>query len=144
MSKYQRLALVALAVVLAVAAFAVLRPTDDEQPERASTPAPAETGPARTQREEAKPRPEVTKIRLRGGKPVGGPRTISLRSGQTGRIDISSDVPGEVHLHGFDIEKQVAPGRPARLRFKADIDGVFELEDHQSGEQIASVEVSPR
>ena len=46
------------------------------------------------------------------------------------RIVVSSDVPDEIHLHGYDIEKEAAPGKPARFRFKADAEGAFELESH--------------
>jgi hypothetical protein len=38
----------------------------------------------------------------------------------------------------------VGPGQPARLRFTADAEGVFELELHGTGTQIATLEVRPR
>jgi hypothetical protein len=147
MSKNQRLGLAALAVVLAAAAFVVLRPTDESSTERRPTPAraPADDRPRTpADRPEAKPQPAVDVIRVRDGRPVGGPRKLAFTSGETARIDVSSDAPGEVHLHGYDIERRMAPGRPARLRFQADIEGVFELEDHESGAQLATVEVGPR
>ena len=46
------------------------------------------------------------------------------------RIVVSSDAADEIHLHGYDIEKNAAPGTPARFNFKANIEGVFEIESH--------------
>jgi hypothetical protein len=45
-------------------------------------------------------------------------------------IVVRSDVADEIHLHGYDIEKEAGPGRPARFRFKANLEGQFELESH--------------
>jgi len=148
MSRNQRLGLIAFAAVLIVAAFVLLRPTD-ENTESEEPPEPAAqtntTPPTETQRAEAKPRPpEVAEVRIRGGKPAGGSRTIGFKTGERGRIDVTTNTAGEVHLHGYDIEKPVTPGKTTRLRFKADIEGIFEFEDHDSGQQLAKVKVSPR
>ena len=43
---------------------------------------------------------------------------------------MSSDAEHEIHLHGYDIARDAAPGKPARYRFKADVEGVFEIESH--------------
>ena len=46
------------------------------------------------------------------------------------RIVVSADAHDDIHLHGYDIEKNVDPGRPARFQFKADAEGVFKIESH--------------
>ena len=46
------------------------------------------------------------------------------------RLLVSSDGNDEIHLHGYDITRNAAPGKPARFRFKADVEGVFEIESH--------------
>jgi len=43
---------------------------------------------------------------------------------------VISDAPDDIHLHGYDIEKETAPGKPARFRIEADLEGVFEIESH--------------
>jgi hypothetical protein len=48
-----------------------------------------------------------------------------------------------VHLHGYDVMVDVAPGKPARLRFKATIPGRFEVELEDRGLHIAELEVRP-
>jgi len=41
---------------------------------------------------------------------------------------VSSNVADEVHLHGYDLMRDVAPGRPLRLTFVARLSGTFDLE----------------
>jgi FtsP/CotA-like multicopper oxidase with cupredoxin domain len=72
----------------------------------------------------------VTRIRIEGGAVVGGPKTIEAEGGDTVRIVITTDAPDELHLHGYDIEREADPGRPARFRFNADAEGEFVLESH--------------
>jgi FtsP/CotA-like multicopper oxidase with cupredoxin domain len=140
MSRNQRIALVVAALVVAVVAFLIARPGDDDDgQERAAqtTPAETRTEPAgersrtETEAEPAPPpRPEVTRIRLRGGAAVGGPKRVQATKGDTVRIVVNADAPDEIHLHGYDIYEDAAPGRPARFVFRADIEGIFEIESH--------------
>jgi FtsP/CotA-like multicopper oxidase with cupredoxin domain len=139
MSRNQRIALVVVAVVVAVVAFLIARPGEDDDggSERAAQTTPAETEPRTTgERSETEtepappPKPKITRIRLRGGTVVGGVKRVQATTGDTVRILVTSDAPDELHLHGYDIYENAAPGRPARFLFRADIEGVFELESH--------------
>jgi len=56
---------------------------------------------------------------------------------------VRSDVADHVHLHGYDIMRDVAPGMPARLPFKATITGRFEVELEDRGVPIADITVTP-
>ena len=76
------------------------------------------------------PEPAVTRIRIKGGQVVGGAKRIEASTGDTVRIVVASDAPDELHLHGYDITVNSAPGQPARFQFKANLEGVFELESH--------------
>jgi hypothetical protein len=114
--------LVALAVLVAVAAFLIARPDDDE------------TEPARraTTQESVPERSRVARIRLRGGVPRGGVRSIRVKTGEAVRIVVTSDAPDEVHLHGYDITRNAGPGKPARFALEAKLEGVFEIESHEA------------
>ena len=139
MSRNQRLGLIAMTVVVLVVAFVLLRPDEQSEeppPQRATT---TQTG---TQTAEAKPQPAT--VDVRDGKPAGGVKTLQFSSGESARIDLTSNRPGEIHLHGYDLEKTLQPGKTTVVRFKADIEGIFELEDHDSGQELARVQVSPR
>jgi FtsP/CotA-like multicopper oxidase with cupredoxin domain len=142
MSRNQRIALVVAAVAVAVLAFVVAQPSDDDEggESATTTPAQTDTGPASnggatapTEAEEPPPpppEPEVTRIRLRGGSVVGGVQDIEVERGDTVRIVVTSDAADEIHLHGYDITRNPAPGQPARFRFEADAEGIFEIESH--------------
>ncbi len=137
-----RIALVAAAVAVAVLAFVIAQPGDEEDGGEgaATTPAQTETGSeasggatAPTAAEEPPPpppEPEVTQIRMRGGSVVGGAKDIEVERGDTVHIVVSSDAADEIHLHGYDITRNAAPGQPARFSFKANAEGAFEIESH--------------
>jgi len=144
MSRQQRFGLLALAVVVAVAAFVIARPGDDEDEpadtSAATVPAQTETtAPAATQPAE----PAATRIRVEGGQPAGGVEKITVKTGDTVRLTVTSDAPQEIHVHGYDIIDNAGPGSPARFRFDADIEGVFEVELEGPHTQIAELRVEP-
>jgi hypothetical protein len=141
MSGNQRIGLVAVALVVAVVAFVLARPGDDDddssQQAAQTTTAQTETGTAdgatatQTETEPAPPpKPDISRIRVRGGTVVGGVQRVQAARGDTVRIVVTSDAPDEIHLHGYDIYENAAPGRPARFVFRADIEGIFEIESH--------------
>jgi hypothetical protein len=89
--------------------------------------------------------PDVQRFsaRIEGGTVVGGIQRWQVAQGDDVRIVVRSDVDDELHLHGYDIEKTVGPGRPAIFAFGATIPGRFELESHEGGGQIAQLDVQP-
>jgi len=48
-----------------------------------------------------------------------------------------------VHVHGYDLMADVAPGKPARIDFTANLTGRFEIELEDRGKQIAQLTVLP-
>jgi hypothetical protein len=56
---------------------------------------------------------------------------------------VASDVADEVHVHGYDISKDVPAGGSVRFSFPARIEGVFEVELEGRHEQIAELRVNP-
>lgn len=136
MSPRQRLALIVAALAVAVVAFVVLNPSDDDDgksdDKNAVATAPAENAPDKhvTDTTARPAKPAVERIAISGGKVDGGVRTITVTKGDAVRIVITSDAPDELHLHGYDIERTAAPGKPARFALTANLEGVFELESH--------------
>ena len=146
-----------LAVVVLAGLFVVLR--DDEQ-EPAAEPRAAQTttAPASSEPESATTqasttttpppvappvRPAAIRIFIEGGRPVGGIKRFTAKKGDPVELVIRSDIPETVHLHGYDIERPVAPGKPAQFRFVAEITGRFELELEVSGVGIGDLSVTP-
>jgi hypothetical protein len=92
----------------------------------------------------------VTKIQFKDGSPVGGVRDITVNKGDRVRLDVTPDVPAEVHVEGYDIEKDTKPGETVHDSFIAGIEGEFVVEVHhlvngeeQEGVQVASLRVDP-
>ena len=66
------------------------------------------------------------------------PDEVEVGEGDRVRLRITtSGVPTEVHLHGYDLQRDVAPGGPAPLSFDADLTGRFEIGDHEAGKRWA-------
>ena len=72
------------------------------------------------------------------------PEEISVNQGDTVTLRVSTDKPMEFHVHGYDVERAVEPGKTARLRFNADLTGRFEMEDHESEKELGTLQVRPR
>ena len=137
MSNRGRAGVIALAVVVVVVAFVALRPSDsskkaDDPGSQAAktTGGGAQTEPTPTATAPSAPSPprEVTLV---GGAPKGGVKSIKVKKGDDVRLQVLTDeASDQLHLHGYDIEKEAAKGKPANFHFKANIEGVFELESH--------------
>jgi hypothetical protein len=89
------------------------------------------------------PKPVQVVVRVRGGKPEDGIVRAQARKGDPVVVIVGSDVSDEVHIHGYDLKGDVAPGMPVRIRFDANLTGRFEIELENRGEQIAQLTVLP-
>jgi hypothetical protein len=152
MSRTQRLTFLGIAVVIAVVAVVVIlaagggddddsgtqasatqtatpTPTQDEaeaQPQDAETPTPTPT---------PKPKPPL----LQGGKVT----RLEFKEGDTVKFRVVSPVAEEVHIHGYDIAKDLEPNKEITVSFPATIEGIFEIEYEHAGEQIGELRVEP-
>lgn len=77
------------------------------------------------------------------GKPDGGVKTITYKKGDTVDLTVKSDTADEIHIHGYDVHKDVTKGGSVHFAFPASIDGKFVVELEAKGEQIASLQVEP-
>ncbi len=149
MSRSARIIAVIGTLVVLVVAFVVLRPGDDDEPsttQTAAAPAPppasgTTTAPAPPP---PPPAPEFEQIVVRGGKPAGGVKRIELTKGDRARIEVSSpDTSDEIHLHGYDLKRDLKAGGKVRFSFTADADGIYEIELEGAGVQIGELVVQP-
>jgi hypothetical protein len=85
----------------------------------------------------------VTTIVVKHGKPVGGIAQLTYDKGEQVRFKVDSDVSDEVHMHGYDIMKDVKAGGSVSFDFPATIEGVFEAELEGRKEQILELTVNP-
>ena len=160
MSRNQRIGLLVAAAVVAAVAIVVAVASGggdddgDQAPQttqgQTSTTAGSgtDTDAGEEPHETAPPEPAVNRIRIEGGQVVGGPGDIKVKKGDQVTIVVSADAPDDVHLHGYDIEKSVAPGQPATFTFSAEIEGIFEMESHKAEDEgrdplLAKLTVEP-
>lgn len=72
------------------------------------------------------------------------PEEVSVREGDRVTMNITSDRPVEIHVHGYDLEREVEPGEATELSFEAGLTGRFPMEDHETEEELGVLVVEPR
>jgi len=120
MTTRARIALLVGFVAVAVVAYVVLKPSNENS---------KSTG--------------VAQITVKGGKPVGGIKKITVKKGDPVRFVVHSDVSDGIHVHGYNFHKDVKAGGEVSFSFPGKIDGEFVIELESRGEQIASLVVNP-
>lgn len=146
-----RLLIAAAGIAVAVVLFLVFRPGGDDDSANPPPPQNPPTTPTTVSTQPAPPpttpKPSVAVVQIpivvRGGKPVGGIKRVTVAKNRVVVLVVRSDVADEIHLHGYNVMRDVAPGSPARLRFRATIPGGFEAELEDAGLQIADITVKP-
>jgi hypothetical protein len=70
-------------------------------------------------------------VTIADGKVAPDPsRKVEVATGDHVHLSVTSDHADEVHVHGYDIEKEVSAGGTVTIDFTADIPGQFEVEVH--------------
>jgi hypothetical protein len=148
MTRNQRTIVLGLAAVVAVIGFVIARQAGGDGDSTATTATVVQrtvvdtTGRTTTVAQKpAAPQPPL--ILVKGGKPVGGVEKLRVAKGGTVDFRVRADAPEEVHVHGYDIKKELSAGKAARVSFPATIEGRFEIELEHAGVQIAQLEVTP-
>jgi hypothetical protein len=91
----------------------------------------------------AAPKPVEVAIVVENGAPKGGIVRKTVSKGDHVVLVVTSDVADEIHLHGYDMKKDVSAGGTIHLPFTATLPGRFEVELEQRGVQIADLTVNP-
>ena len=82
-------------------------------------------------------------VKVVKGVPQGGIQRPTIDKGDKVVLVVRTDSGEAVHLHGYNIEKEVVPGKAVRLPFTANIAGRFEVELHPTDALLAVLEVQP-
>ena len=107
-------------------------------PDTAADSSSARTSPSSSASTPAGQRIEV---QVSGGQVSGDTGRVPVAAGEHVTLVITSDVADEVHVHGYDLESELSPGQPTEIAFDAAIPGVFEVELHEAGTQLLSLQV---
>lgn len=130
-------------VVVAVILFAVLRDDGESASEKTDQASGSAGKTATGNGSTDKGAEKITTIVIKNGKPVGGITDLTYSEGEQVRFKVDSDVSDEVHMHGYDIMKDVKAGGSVTFDFPATIEGIFEAELENRGEQILELTVNP-
>ena len=144
MPRALRIPLAIAALLAAVVAFVVLRPQDDARaPDAASAPA-AKTPAARSRAaEDAAPTPSPTPRPKPPLLTAASPKRLSVEKGETVRFRVRHPSPEELHVHGYDITRELPAGRTVSVEFRADLEGIFEIELEHSHTPLGTLRVEP-
>jgi hypothetical protein len=91
-------------------------------------------------------------LRIENGRVPADMRLIRVKQNDIVKLQWTSDKPLTIHLHGYDIEKRVAPGAVADMTFTARATGRFTIEPHLAaqpsgghthGDVLVTLEVYP-
>lgn len=154
MSPLARIAVLAITLSVLIVGFVVLRPVDQRRglpvssvaettPSPDVAAAPRNDGARTARRAAASPSEPGVRIEVENLVPERGVTRIRVRVGQPVRFTVTSDRGENVHLHGYDLVEPVAPGRPARFVFTADLEGIFEVELENAAVPVAQLRVDP-
>ena len=150
---FRKVALIAASLGLLVSLFFALRPNDDEEgaattvettTAQTTTEAPPTTTTEQVTTSAPPPEPEVVRARIVvPGDTAPTVKRLSVQRDRQVVLVVESELTDHVHLHGYDLMADVAPGKPATIRFKATAPGRFEIELEDRGLEIGELEVRP-
>jgi FtsP/CotA-like multicopper oxidase with cupredoxin domain len=83
----------------------------------------------------------LIEAKVTGSKVETASRRVRVDRGERVRIRVQADRNEEVHVHGYDLSQDVAPGKPATIEFTADAPGVFEVELEQAALKLFELQV---
>jgi hypothetical protein len=131
--------------LLALAASLLVAGCGGDDPETATpstTPPPSSTSaPETTPPSETAFAGTEIEVAVKGGKVDPPTHRVKVAKGTEVRLLITSDEADELHVHGYELEKELPAGEQVTLDFTADQTGVFEVETHESELQLAQLEV---
>ena len=80
-------------------------------------------------------------VTVTAGEVSGDTGRIPVPAGEHVTLVVTADVADEIHLHGYDLTATLSPGTPAEFVFDATVPGVFEVELHEAGTVLLTLQV---
>jgi hypothetical protein len=118
--------------------------TDEPVPAGSSTSS-SSSSPASTSAAAAPSAPAAAgqriEVTVTGGQVTGDTGRVPVPAGEHVTLVVTSDALDELHVHGYDLTADLPPGAPATVEFDATIPGVFEVELHDAGTLLLSLQV---
>jgi hypothetical protein len=84
---------------------------------------------------------QTISVAVQGGKVVPPTHRVKVPEGDKVRLVVTTDVADEIHVHGYNLKKNVAAGKTGTIEFVANQSGVFEVELEAASLQLLQLEV---
>lgn len=75
---------------------------------------------------------------------VMGPELVVMSQGDSLQLQIVSDQADQLHIHGYEIVRELPAGRVVLVDVPLRLSGRFEIELHRSHQPLATLDVQPR
>lgn len=110
-------------------------------------PSPSPSPPARVDgspspRSSPEPTAKLVTVKIVAGEVSVSETRVEVPLNETVRIEVTSDRPDEIHVHGYEIRSEIKPEETTVVEFVADLPGVFEVEIHTGHEKLFDLRVS--
>jgi plastocyanin len=69
------------------------------------------------------------------------PSTVDLAVGESLTLTVTSDHDDELHVHGFEVEKELSAGEPLSVTLTGKAPGVYEVETHHPELRLLKIAV---
>ena len=83
----------------------------------------------------------VIEITVTGSKVTPAPATVDLAVGEKLTLTVTSDHADQLHIHGFEIEKDLVAGMPLSVTVTGAQPGVYEVETHHPELRLMKIAV---
>nr|WP_310153097.1 cupredoxin domain-containing protein [Phycicoccus sp. 3266] len=103
-----------------------------------SSPSPSGSSSASSS---SSPAQRTVTVTVRGSRVTPAPRTVELGVGETMTLTVTSDHADQLHVHGFDIEKELPAGTPVSVELTGESPGVYEVETHHPELRLLKIAV---
>jgi hypothetical protein len=140
MTRNNRIALMLAAVMVAIGSGIVMGTGGGDRASRTS--ASGSPGPGANTPAERQPKPVAT-IHLVGGRPIGGVQTLQTPSGKPALFAVTSEIPAQIQLRGYNILRSIPANGRVTFSFRAITQGVFDLESRTTNRVIGRLKVLP-
>jgi plastocyanin len=80
-------------------------------------------------------------VTVTGNKVSPAPATVDLGVGEKLTLTVTSDHADQLHIHGFEVEKDLVAGKPLSVTVTGEQPGVYEVETHHPELRLLKIAV---
>jgi plastocyanin len=108
-----------------------------------STPSAATQAPSQppTQTPAQRTAGRTVSVTVKGKQVTPAPATVDLGIGETLTLTVTSDTANVLHIHGFDVEKELAAGKPLTVTLTGKQPGTYDVETHDPELRLLKIAV---